>query len=86
MIVQAVPDRNWYVTMVDDNKSDVGISKGKFYKIVIGCITLEQAQKIAEIAKRKPEMKWISINNRKPHYSKNKHVMSYSDYSQVMRR
>lgn len=60
----------YYVTMTDKFLSGWGCAAGKTEKYVIVCSTMQQAITAAAIAKKRSEMRYISIRTTRPYYDK----------------
>jgi hypothetical protein len=60
----------YFVTMTDKLLSKWGEAKGKISKVVFVCETLEQAYIVEANAIGRSEMKWVSVVQRHPSYSK----------------
>lgn len=72
--------KNWYVTMTDKYMSDWGMAAGRTNKLVIICDTLEEAEVVADNARRKG-MKYVNITKREPRYNEEKYRVSWHDRS-----
>ena len=72
-----------YVTMTDKFMSGWGMAKGITNKLVIECENRMQAEKIADCANSRSEMKYINIRYSKPSYNSNKYLTSWKVYSQM---
>ena len=62
---------SYFVTMTDKFMSGWGMAEGKTNKLIIECETMEQARIIEKNAKKRPEMKYVNITNKKPYYGNN---------------
>lgn len=60
-----------YVTMTDKFLSGWGLAEGKTNKLIIECDNFEQAWTIERNAKKRSEMKYISICINRPRYGSN---------------
>ena len=69
-----------YVTMTDKFMSGWGMAEGKINKIVIECENSVQAEKIADCANSRSEMKYINIRYSKPSYNSSKYLTSWKKY------
>jgi len=73
----------YYVTMTDRFMSGWGLARGKANKLVIECDTYDQAAQVERAAKRRPEMRRVSIRASKPYY-RNAHVLtSWKHYNEL---
>lgn len=57
--------RSWFVTMTDTFMSGWGMARGKKSKLVIGPMKWDDALQIEKAARRRPEMKYVNIRERK---------------------
>jgi hypothetical protein len=72
-----------FVTMTDKFMSGWGPATGLINKLVIECDTAEQAQICAKNARKRGEMKRVSITSRKPQYRLARYLVSYKKFSQL---
>ena len=72
-----------YVCMTDKYMSGWGRSENKINKYVIECDNWEQAEQIEEAAHRRPEMKYVNINIRKPYYSPAGYTVTMEHYNDL---
>ena len=71
----------YYVTMTDRFLSGWGNAAGKVEKYIIACDTMQQAITAAAIAKKRSEMRYISIRTTRPYYDKNAYHSTFVDIS-----
>jgi hypothetical protein len=64
----------FYVTMTDKFMSGWGMSQGKINKMVVSCDTLQQAEQIAQAARKRSEMRRVNIRTTAPSYGK--HILT----------
>lgn len=67
----------YYVTMTDKFMSGWGRADGKINKLVISCNTFTEAEIVADNARRRGEMIYVNITERKPYYNKDRYFTSY---------
>lgn len=80
--INKIPNKKYYVTMTDTFLSGWGRAEGKTNKLVIGCDSYEEAEKIKRNAELRSEMKYVNITTTKPHY-KHHILTSYKEYSDL---
>lgn len=68
-----------YVTMTDKFLSGWGRAEGKINKLVFVCDNLEEAERIADYARTRNEMKYINITYNKPYYNNNRYLVQFKD-------
>ena len=73
---------NYYVTMTDKFMSGWGMADGKTNKLIIVCDNYQDAETIFRNAKKRDEMKYVSICANKPKYGKNV-LESWKNYSEM---
>lgn len=73
----------FYVSMTDKFMSGWGKAEGKTNKYVVGVNSYEQAKTIQRNAKRRPEMKYINISSRKPHYNRRHYKVSLTHWNKM---
>lgn len=73
----------YYVTMTDSFMSGWGKAEGRINKFVVVCDSYSQAEEIAQKAGRRHEMKYVNISKRKPYYSSNRYLTSWSEYKDI---
>lgn len=78
-----IPNRDYYVVMTDSFMSGWGGAKGKTNKFVIGTNDYSRARQLQALAKKRPEMKYVSIRTTKPYYKKSEYKISYRNASQI---
>lgn len=71
----------YYVTMTDSFLSGWGMAKDKINKLVIECDSLQEAEIVADNARRRSDMKYVNICANKPRYSSSKYHVSWHDKS-----
>lgn len=64
--VQKVELLPLYVTMTDKFMSGWGMAAGKTNKFIVVCESWEQAEAVHRAAKHRPEMRHVSITDKKP--------------------
>lgn len=70
-------NKKFYVTMTDRFLSGWGQAEGKISKYIIICDTFAEAQKAAQRAEERSEMKYINICFKKPYYNSSRYHTSY---------
>lgn len=60
--------QKYYVTMTDKFMSGWGMAQDTVNKLVIACDTLDEAEIVAANARRRHEMRHVSIRMTKPYY------------------
>lgn len=76
--------KKFYVSMTDKFMSGWGMAQGKINKLVIECDSADQAFTIIRNAKKRPEMRYINLCDKKPRYPTHSHLVSlkhFSDFS-----
>ena len=73
--------RKLYVCMTDKLMSGWGGAEGKINKYVILCDNWEQAEQIEAAAHKRPEMKYINVNIRRPYYSPARYTVTVMHYN-----
>ena len=81
--VLKVQNISYYVTMTDKFMSGWGGAEGKTNKFIIEYDEWEKALIIENNAKKRPEMKYININVKKPKYNKANVVESHKTFEQL---
>lgn len=69
--------KKYYVTMTDKFMSGWGKAKGKTNKLVISCNSYSEAERVADNARRRGEMKYINITSRRPWYNPRYYLISW---------
>ena len=72
-----------FVTMNDKFMSGWGGAQGKINKYVVECESREQADQIVAAARRRSEMKHISMTTKLPKYSPSKYVVSMRKFDEL---
>lgn len=72
-----------YVCMTDKAMSGWGMARGKIDKYVIECDNWDQAEQIERAAHRRPEMKYININIRRPYYNPAGYTVTVEHYNDL---
>lgn len=75
--------KKFYVTMTDSFMSGWGMAEGKINKLVIECDNLQQAEEIENYAKKRNEMKHISISYDIPKYNSKRYYVSWKTYNDM---
>lgn len=73
----------YWVSMTDTFMSGWGKAQGKINKYVVACDTLEQAETIERNAKKRSEMKSISVHSKMPYYTPTRYVVTWKDYNEL---
>lgn len=68
-----------YVTMTDKFLSGWGRAEGKINKLVFVCDNLEEAERVANYARTRKEMKYINVTYNKPYYNNNRYLVQFKD-------
>jgi hypothetical protein len=75
--------KKYYVTMTDRFMSGWGEARGKTNKYVVETNTLKQAQTVRRNAKKRPEMSYVNITDKKPRYDKRRYKTSRTTYKEL---
>ena len=73
----------YYVTMTDKFMSGWGCAEGKINKLIFVCEDRNQAEIVADNARRRGDQKYINITTTKPYYNPNRYlaqVKTIEDY------
>lgn len=79
----------YYVTMTDKFMSGWGLSANKINKLILECDSYDEAIIVENNAKKRSEMKFISICRKKPSYPTEKYYVSFktkTDYPMWYRK
>jgi len=66
----------YWVSMTDGFMSGWGKAENKINKLVISCDSYAEAQIVADNARNRDEMKYVSIRTTKPYYSSDSYYVS----------
>jgi hypothetical protein len=69
----------FYVTMTDKFMSGWGMAAGKINKLVIECDTMDEALVVWRNARKRPEMKLVTICHNRPSYNSSGYHVSRHD-------
>lgn len=75
----------FYVTMTDTFMSGWGCAKDKINKLVLECETREEAQIVADNARKRGEMKCVNICSKRPYYNPKRYHVSWHDKNEYKR-
>ena len=76
-------NNKYYVSMTDNFLSGWGQAKGKINKYIVECNSYEQAKIIENNARKRSEMKYISICINKPCYNSQKYISTYRLFNEL---
>lgn len=73
----------FFVTMTDKFLSGWGGASGRIAKFVIVCETIEQAETIERNARKRSEMKNVSICTKRPNYSAKRYQTTFQAFDNL---
>ena len=76
-------DNKIYVAMTDTFMSGWGRAEGKINKYVIACDNQQQAEQIEAAAKKRSEMKYITVYTGLPNYDPEKYLTTERHYNDL---
>jgi hypothetical protein len=76
-------NNKYYVSMTDNFLSGWGLAEGKINKYIVECNSYEQAKIIENNARKRSEMKYISICINKPCYNSQKYISTYRLFNEL---
>lgn len=72
-------EKKIYVTMTDKFMSGWGRAEGKINKLIFECDNFEEAERVADNAEKRGDMKYINIATNKPYYDSRKYYAQFKN-------
>lgn len=70
-------NKKWYVSMTDRFMSGWGGAAGRIAKFVVVCDSLEEAEIVADNARRRSEMRYVNVCANCPRYDSRRYQTSF---------